>query len=305
MQPRHLRTFVAAASTLSFTRAAEKVHLAQSSVTEQIRSLETELGAPLFDRTGRKLRLTDAGRRLLDYADRLLELDREARQAVASVSGSGGELSLGALETLSARWLSAPLERLRQARPGIVLKVEVAGTGGLLARVRRGELDACVVFDSEPESGLSSMVVDTCELVVIAPAAHPWKRQKTIGTADLMRQRFLVTPQGCVYRRIFDKAMQHNEDGAPAIVGEFESLASICAMVAQGAGCALIPRLAVPSGDKRLIVRPWRGHQRSAAIHLLWRQQSALPPALRAFLDLLGEGPVSPRSHQAVPAIDV
>src|SRR5579859_7508076 len=129
MQPRHLRTFVAAASTLSFTRAAEKVHLVQSSVTEQIRSLETELGAPLFDRTGRKLRLTDAGRRLLDYADRLLELDREARRAVASVAGGGGQLSLGALETLSARWLSAPLEHLRQVRQGVALKVEVAGTG--------------------------------------------------------------------------------------------------------------------------------------------------------------------------------
>lgn len=300
MQLRHLRTFVAVASTLSFTRAAEKVHLAQSSVTEQIQSLETDLGTTLFDRSGRKLKLTEAGQRLLDYADRLLELDREARHAVAGISTTGGEFSLGALETLSAQWLSAPLERLRQVRPGVTLKVEVAGTGDLLARVRRGDLDACVVFDAEPDPSLSSTVVDTSELVVIAPAQHPWQRQKTIGAADLKGERFLVTAKGCIYRRIFEQAVLNRSEVAPDIVGEFESLAAICAMVAQGAGCALMPRIAVPLRDKRLTVRPWRGDKQSADIHVMWRRHTAMPPALRTFLDVLNA-----TSHEAMTAVDM
>jgi DNA-binding transcriptional LysR family regulator len=293
---------MAVASTLSFTRAAEKVHLAQSSVTEQIRSLEAELDTSLFDRSGRALKLTEAGQRLLEYADRLLDLDREARRAVAGTSVAGGELALGALETLSAQWLSAPLERLRQARPGVSLKLEVAGTGDLLARVRRGDLDACVVFDAETDPGLASTLVDTSQLVIVAPAQHRWKKQRAISPADLGNEPFLVTAKGCTYRRIFDQATLERGEATPNIVGEFESLAAICAMVAQGAGCALMPRMAVPVRDRRIIVRPWHGTKRSAAIHLLRRQQAMPAPALQTFMDLLSDNEAS---HETMAAVDV
>lgn len=300
MQLRYLRTFVAVASTLNFTRAAEQVHLAQSSVTEQIQSLEADLGASLFDRSSRKLRLTDAGHRLLEYAERLLALGREARVAVADAATAGSPLALGALETLSARWLSGPLERLLKARPGLPLRVEVAGTGELLARVRRGELDACLIFDAESEVGLSSASAGVADLVVIAPAQHRWKHQKTVGPNDLMEEPFFVTPKGCVYRRIFDRAMADLGE-APNIVGEFESLATLGAMVAQGGGCALMPRLAVPLRNRSIIVRPWHGKKRSAAIELVWRQQAVQPSALRVLLDLLTD----PRSHESMATVDM
>lgn len=303
MQLRYLRTFVAVASTLNFTRAAEQVHLAQSSVTEQIQSLEADLGATLFDRSSRKLRLTDAGHRLLDYAERLLALGREARVAVADADAAteGSPLALGALETLSARWLSEPLERLLKVRPGLPLRVEVAGTGDLLARVRRGELDACLVFDAEPEAGLSSAFAGVADLVIIAPAQHRWKGQKAVGPNDLMGEPFFVTPKGCVYRRIFDQAMADIGE-APNIVGEFESLATLGAMVAQGGGCALMPLLAVPLRNRRIITRPWHGKKRSAAIEMVWRQQAVLPSALRLLMDLLTE---RQPSHESMAAVDV
>lgn len=299
MQLRHLRSFVAVASTLSFTRAADRVHLAQSSVTEQIQALEADLGTALFDRSGRKLRLTDAGHRLLDYAERLLALDREARAAVADAATAGGSLALGALETLSARWLSAPLEDLLKTRPGLSLRVEVAGTGDLLARVRRGDLDACLVFDPEPEAGLSTACVDNADLVVIASGQHRWARLKTVDQDDLLAESFVVTPKGCFYRRIFERAMADLGE-APRIVGEFESLATICAMVAKGLGCALMPRLAVPEGNPQIVMRPWRGKKRSAAIHLVYRQQAVQPPALRTLTELLTNRQVSDQSMAAV-----
>jgi DNA-binding transcriptional LysR family regulator len=299
MQLRHLRSFVAVASTLSFTRAAARVHLAQSSVTEQIQALEANLGTSLFDRSGRKLRLTDAGHRLLDYAERLLALDREARAAVADAATAGGSLALGALETLSARWLSAPLEDLLRSRSGLSLRVEVAGTGDLLARVRRGDLDACLVFDPESEAGLATVCVDIADLVVIAPKQHRWARQRSVDEDDLVAESFIVTPKGCFYRRIFEHAMV-DLGQAPHIVGEFESLATICAMVGQGFGCALMPELAVPDGNPHIITRPWRGKKRSAAIHLVYRQQVVQPPALRTLMELLTD---RKGSHEPVAAI--
>ncbi|WP_426270090.1 LysR family transcriptional regulator [Dyella kyungheensis] len=301
MQLRYLRTFVAVASTLNFTRAAEQVHLAQSSVTEQIQSLEADLGAILFDRSGRKLRLTEAGHRLLQYAERLLALGREARVAVADAATAGSPLALGALETLSARWLSGPLERLMKERPGLPLRVEVGGTGDLLARVRRGELDACLVWDAEPEVALSSAIADTADLVVIAPAQHRWKQQKAVAPNDLAGEPFFVTPKGCVYRRIFDQAMADLGE-APNIIGEFESVATLGAMVARGGGCALMPRLAAPLRNRHIIVRPWHGKKRSAAIHLVWRQQAVQPPALRILLAVLTDRQLS---HEPVAAVDV
>lgn len=109
MQLRHLKTFAAVASTLNFTRAAERVHLAQSSVTEQIQALEADLGTALFDRSGRRLGLTEAGRRLLEYTSDILTLVDEMRSAVADAGAvAAGTLTIGGLETLCASQLPRP-----------------------------------------------------------------------------------------------------------------------------------------------------------------------------------------------------
>jgi DNA-binding transcriptional LysR family regulator len=101
MQLKHLRTFITVADTLNLTRAAEKLHLAQSSVTEQIQALEIGLGTALFDRSRPRLALTAAGARLLDYAGRLLALSDEARAAVLDETGKvAGRLIVGAIDSL-------------------------------------------------------------------------------------------------------------------------------------------------------------------------------------------------------------
>src|SRR3954471_8084889 len=118
MELRHLKTFVAAATTLNFTRAAQQVHLAQSSVTEQIQTLEDDLGTPLFDRSRRKLSLTEAGRRMLEYANDLLSLANEAHNAVADASRkTAGTLRLGGLESLCATLLPPVIAAFHQAHP--------------------------------------------------------------------------------------------------------------------------------------------------------------------------------------------
>lgn len=139
MQFRHLKTFAAVASTLNFTRAAEQVHLAQSSVTEQIQALETELGTPLFDRSRRKLSLTGAGRRLLEYAEDILTLVDEARSAVADAAGlAAGSVAIGGLETICASRLPPLLAEFSRAHPSIALQLKVATSGELRNAVRCG-----------------------------------------------------------------------------------------------------------------------------------------------------------------------
>ena len=141
MYPRLLRTFLAVARSRNVTRAAEEIHLAQSSVSDQIQSLETELGTDLFARSKLGLELTRAGEALMPYAEEILRLSDEARAAVkANMGKTAGTVTIGALETIASvklpRWLSA----FQDDHPDINLKLKVAGSGDLLRKLEDGEI---------------------------------------------------------------------------------------------------------------------------------------------------------------------
>src|SRR3569623_735140 len=137
MHPRLLKTFLAVARHGNVTRAAEEVHLAQSSVSDQLQSLEAELDAPLFTRSRQGLRLTPAGEVLAAHAQDILAQVEEAKSAVAVASRrESGAVTLGALETIAATRLAPWLAAFRRAHPGIALDVKVMGSGELLRAVQ-------------------------------------------------------------------------------------------------------------------------------------------------------------------------
>src|SRR5215468_3838167 len=158
MQLKHLRTFVAVASTLNLTRAGEKLHLAQSSVTERIQSLETDLGATLFDRSKRKWVLTPAGERLLEYASAIIALSEEARGAALDETREvSGRVVVGGIESLCA-------ERL----PALLLKY-CADFPAVQVTLRAGKT---VDGDSPEEPGLRSEHVATERIMLVGPPNH-------------------------------------------------------------------------------------------------------------------------------------
>lgn len=304
MQLKHLRTFLAVASTLSFTKAGQKVHLAQSSVTEQIQSLEVDLGVALFERTQRKLSLTDAGAKLVDYAEAMLALAADARAAVAGNAEMRGRLSVGALETLCAHWLAPVLADFQGKYPAVQVDLQAAGTGALREAVRDGSLDLCFSFTQPlPNSGLHSECVGSDELVLLVPDGHELGGLASVGPGDVVRgERFLVTAQGCVYRSMFDRAFSEPGGPVPQVAGEYGSLGAIVNMVRAGFGCALMPRLAVTGVGTGFIVLPWEGDAARIGIHMSWRSRQ-LPLALRQFQDTIRRH--AARLHQPVSAIDM
>jgi DNA-binding transcriptional LysR family regulator len=208
MQLRHLKTFVAVASTLNITRAGEEVHLAQSSVTEQIQSLEADLGTALFDRSRRRLRLTEAGRRLLEYAGDILSLSDEAHSAVADAAGLvAGSLAVGGLETLCASRLPPLLAKFRQEHPAIGLQMKAAGSGELRSGVKSGAIDVCFTFGGGlSEAGLQSESVAREGLVIRqlgigwregtrstlgnSPGRHFWLPRWAVSTGSCLKTHF-------------------------------------------------------------------------------------------------------------------
>lgn len=299
MQLKHLRTFLAVASTLSFTKAGQKVHLAQSSVTEQIQALEADLGALLFERSQRKLKLTDAGASLVEYAEALLSLAADARAAVAgSSAGVDGSLAVGALETLCTRWLPQILGQFQAIHPNLRVDLRAAGTGELRNAVKDGSLDVCFAFTEPPDdAGLHSELVGTDDLVVLLPRAHAVSGNTSVGALQVADERFLVTAKGCAYRTMFDQAFPASGNRIPPIAGEYGSLGAIVGLVRAGLGVALLPRLATVELDEGLVALPWDSGNAAVAIHMIWRPRQ-LPAALRQFLDAV-------RSHQPVAAVDV
>jgi DNA-binding transcriptional LysR family regulator len=309
MQLRNLRIFAAVASTLNVTRAARQVHLAQSSVTEQIQTLEADLGTALFDRSRRRLQLTEAGRRLLDYAGPLLALADDARAAVADAAGLvAGTLTIGGLETLCGSFLPGLLARFRRQFPLVGLTLRAAGSAELRNGVRNGALDLCFAFGAaSPDRDLRSEAVGQDRLVIIVPQAHRLAKRETVGLTDLTNEPFLVTETGCVYRRIFDEAFAAAGSPLPPITGEVGSLAAILRMVEAGLGCALVPSLAVAQAPSTIAMRPWGGHEHVVPIVMTWRGRPVLRPALRALLDMARAGdhatkPAGVRRRHAAPS---
>ncbi|CDX40172.1 Transcriptional regulator, LysR family [Mesorhizobium sp. SOD10] len=304
MHPRLLKTFLAVARTHNVTRAAQEVNLAQSSVSDQIQALETELGANLFTRSRQGLDLTPAGEALKPYAEDLLALADDTRAAVnLTRAGTAGSLSIGALETIASARCAGWLAGFRAKHAGIDFKLKVAGSGELLRRLGDGEIDVVFCFERPaeleeavaPDPRFARRVVAAEPLALIAP---PGDNRTDIDLAALAEKHFVATETGCVYRAMVDKAFAEAGLGEPSLAAEAGSIDAIAGLVAAGAGFGLVPRLAVAAAIERGEVAElaWPGSVRSADIVMTWRRRRVQPPVLKALLTAIGEGfaPVTP-----------
>ena len=277
-----LDIFRTVAAEGSVTRAAERLSRVQSNVTTRVRQLEADLGTPLFLREGKRMALTPDGEVLLGYADRLLALAEEARQALRP-GPPAGRLRLGSMESTAASRLPAPLARLHRQWPSVALELTTAATRVLVERLRAHALDAVLVAwpPGQPEDpALETRPVFTEELLLVLPAGHP----PVAGPADVQPGTLAVFEPGCTYRRIAQDWFAPRP--APMQLLELGSYHAILASVA-GGGCAgIVPRsvLGISPHAGLLSQQPittittllaWRQGYRSAALDAL---QQVLAP---------------------------
>src|SRR5215469_2399246 len=167
-----LRIFAAVVRSGGVTRAAERLHRVQSNVTTRIRQLEEDLGVTLFVRHGKRLHVAPAGRLLLDYADRLLALADEARDAVRDARPRG-VFRLGAMQSTAAVRLPGPLAAYHRRYPDVKLELHTGNPHQLATAILSGEIDAAFVAEPVPEEPFEKMPAFNEELVMVAPAGHP------------------------------------------------------------------------------------------------------------------------------------
>jgi DNA-binding transcriptional LysR family regulator len=190
---RHLRYFVAVAEELSFARAADRLHMAASPLSQAIRQLETELGADLFVRTTRSVSLTEAGRRLLaDGVGALQAVDAAFANAARAGRGVLGTLRLGSSPAARHELRPALLARLREAHPGIAVDASEATTGNLCRELLSHRLDVALGFCTEPVPGLARRVLVQERMSVLMRRAHPLAGAAVLPVGALEGARIVI-----------------------------------------------------------------------------------------------------------------
>ena len=193
----HLETFVRVAQGLTFTRAGEERSLSQSAVSRHIDALEKEVGMKLLVRSGRGTALTEAGTRLLEYAERLLHLSQEALRALAELRDlESGQLTVGA-STTAGHYVLGPAVAIYQDRyPGIQLRLEVRDSQSILRMVEAGLVDVAVLPEFPAQAGVATEPYMTDELLLVAAPDHPLAPLPEVGLSDLANLPLFVRESG-------------------------------------------------------------------------------------------------------------
>jgi DNA-binding transcriptional LysR family regulator len=294
MEVRQLQIFRILAEELNFTRTAERVHTVQSNVTTQIKALEEELGAPLFDRLGKRVALTEAGRRFQPFAERALEAMEEGQRALLAGSAPSGPLRVGAPESILAYRLPTIIRTFRRKFPNVELIFRPYSDARLAAELETGKLDLAIHMDDEStlttglRLSITHLRMETVHL--LTEVHHPLAKRAKVTVADLEGQMLLLTEAGCGYRAKLERTLAL-ANIRPGGVLEFSSLEAIKQCVAAGMGLALLPAIAVirELRQQQLKTLAWNGPTLDIATHLVWHKDKWISPAMSAFVELVKE----------------
>ncbi|MFD7388317.1 LysR family transcriptional regulator [Streptomyces sp. NPDC059852] len=283
MELRQLEYFVAVADERSFTRAAERVHISQSGVSAQIRQLERELGAELFDRSARTVTLTVAGKAALEHARAALAAAGAVGQAVGEVTDLiRGRLTVGMVIGCTLPPLFDALAAFHQAHPGVELALLEDSSDRLTEGVRNGTLDAALIgAAADTPEGLDALTVISERLVAAVPPGHPLARRRRVVLSDLMDHPIVCMPPGTGLRAVFDQACAAR-GLRPAIALQASAADALADLAARGLGVAVLSASMAASHDGVLAARALADVETPALLALVWRP--ARSPAVRAFL---------------------
>lgn len=241
MDIKNLTTFIYVAELGSFTKAGQALGFSQSTVSFQIRQLESELDCPLFERINHTVVLTEKGREVLNYAHSINKLTQELKQNIQKEKNVTGHIRLAMSDSLCTSMLQEGFERFREKYPGITLKIIAAGTEEMFRLINHNEADAILTLDNhiynteyviarEEKAGVHFVAGRSCPL-----------RQKTrIAVRELLRYPFVLTERGMSYRRLMDEKLAGMSLEIHPVL-EIGSTDLICSLVEQNIGISFLP----------------------------------------------------------------
>lgn len=240
MDIKNLNTFIQVAELLSFTQAAEKLGYSQSTVSFQIRQLETELGVSLFDRINHTIALTDKGREMLQYAQEILKIAGDMEKAAGGIEEIGGLVRIAIAQSLCDWLLTERFAALHTDYPGITMKIIAGDTEEMFRLLGRNEADLVFTLDNHIYHR-DYVLVDEAQMGVnfVAAAGSPLCG-RSLTVEEIVAEPFLVTEKGMSYRRLMEEQLaKRNLEIMPIL--ESGSTDLLCRLAEQGMGVAYLP----------------------------------------------------------------
>jgi LysR family hydrogen peroxide-inducible transcriptional activator len=285
MELHQLRYFVAVAQTGNFSRAAERCHVSQPSLSQQILKLERHLRQPLLNRLGRRAVLTDAGRLLLDSARAILAaVDDTERQLREGDCAQGGHLTVGAIPTIAPYLLPPTLEGFAQRYPSVELIVQEDVTRNLVAAVVEGEVDLAVVALPIEGDCLQVEELLTEPLFAALARGHRLARSRHLTIQDLAEERFILLNEvHCLGEQVLSFCRQH--DCQPKIACRSAQIATVQALIALGHGVSLLPDMARRADlGHQLVYRTLANVEPRRTLGVIWHRHHYHSPMAKRFL---------------------
>ncbi|WP_027624964.1 LysR family transcriptional regulator [Clostridium lundense] len=291
MEFKQLKSFIVVAKTLSFSKTAEILNFAQSSISDQIKSLESEFGCKLFERLGRNVCLTEEGNKLLSYAEKILNLCDEAKQNVSGRLIPTGSLTIATAETLCVFRLPTLFKEYCSRYPNVDVKLKIGNCKDFPDMIRKNKIDVGFVLDNErvyPDIVSKTLLREP--LAVVSSNADSLAQKDMVDMVEFQGKNLVLTQRGCSYRASFEEFLS-SINVTPNSIFELESIEAIKQYVISGFGISFLPRIAVEKeiGSGELVEIKYNGPKFYTSAQVIYHKNKWISPALKAILDMTAE----------------
>ena len=287
MELRNLLTYSKVCESMSFSKAADQLGYAQSTVTTQIAQLENELGVKLLDRTGKRFRLNAKGKELLTYANQLIVLSNEAKAAVSDAQTPRGLLRIGVIESVGAFYLPTILQEYLVSFPEVHVQVLTATTREIMGMLRQNKIDLMLTLDDR--------VYDpdwTCawsreeDIVFLCAPKHAFAGRTDVTLEELLQENLLLTERWCNYRHSFECICDRYQMQLRSSL-EIGCTNTILQFTEHNLGVTFLPRLTAQASlyAKRLSDFSVKEVSMRMLIQLVYRKSMWCTPAMQAFIE--------------------
>ncbi len=282
MELRHLRYFAALAGQLSFTRAAEKVHITQSTLSHQIKQLEDEIGLRLFDRIGKRIVMTEAGEMLLGSVTKALREIDDGLHAVKGVAAPiSGTIRVGATHTFSINIIPSCIAAFHEQQPAIGVELTELAAGAIEDALVAEQIELGIAYYPKNHAELFFEPLYIEDMMLAVSKKHAFASRKRVRLSELHRQELVLSLKESATRQMLDYRFQ-SVGAEPIVVAEMNSVSGMLSLVRKTKIAAIVSNLVVPEAqDLRMI--PLDSPKPLRTPGLLWKVKKPQPAAIRAF----------------------
>ena len=291
MEIRNVKTFIKVAEIGNFSKAAADLGYAQSTVTMQIQMLERELQVTLFERNGKKVTLSAAGREFLEYAYNIQRCEAMAVEHFTAQEDPQGNITVGVMETICASHYGEIFREFRKCFPKINLKIVVATTLECMELLGKGKLDVILTVDRKihQPNWLTAHELPT-EICFFCAADHPFAGRQEVSLEDLIQEKFIQIEAGCNYRQAFEQYLSDQGEQITNVM-EIGYTRLIIDAVAENLGVSLLPKFTLLDALKqeKIALFSVKDYHIAMLMQVIYSKNRWVTPALQAFLDMTGK----------------